>query len=75
MADAVFMKKILSVSIIVFWGLFLWFDKLWYEVIVAANGQGTYGELYGPLSFFRPAILYLALALTLCLVIINMKRK
>jgi hypothetical protein len=71
------MKKILSISIIVFWGLFLWLDKLWNEVIAEAvvKKMATYGELFGPLSFFRPAILYLALALTLCLTIVNMKRK
>ncbi|MFZ9024476.1 MAG: hypothetical protein ACO3BO_06985, partial [Anaerohalosphaeraceae bacterium] len=64
-------------SIIIAWIVFLWLDKLWNEVMAQAVSEktGTYGELYGPLSFFRPAVLYLALILTLFLVIINIMEK
>lgn len=70
------MKKILPISTIVFWILFLWVDKLWNEVIKKAVVEqlGTYGELFGPLSFFRPIILYLALTLTICLMVIYIRR-
>ena len=70
------MKKILLISIIALWSLFLWVDKLWNEVIAKAviEKLGTYGELFGPLSFFRPIILYLILILTIFLALINMKR-
>ena len=56
--------------------MFLWIDKLWNEVLYQAVGEklGTYGELYGPISFFRPVALYLALILTLSLVIMNLIR-
>ena len=71
------MKKILPISVIIVWGLFLWIDKLWNEVIGNAVSAklGTYGELFGPLSFFRPVVLYLAFFLTLWLVAVYIKKK
>ena len=71
------MKKILSMSVIVLFGLFLWVDKLWNEVIAKAVAErlGRYGESFGMLSFIRPTILYLTLVLTLCLIVVNFKRK
>ena len=58
--------KILAIINIIFWAIFIFVDKAWNNVLAEAvsSGQKTYGELYGPLSFFRPAILYGALLLT-----------
>ena len=75
------MKKILSIIAVGFWCLFLWIDKLWNEIMEKAVAEklGTYGELFGPLSFFRPIVLYTAFTLTVCLAILilwkNQKNK
>jgi len=71
------MRKILSILAIVSWVVFLWIEKLWNEVMEKAVAEklGTYGELFGPLSFFRPIVLYSAFALTVCLAIMNIKKK
>jgi len=71
------MNRLLSIVIIIFWGLFFWVDKFWNEVIAKAVTEklGTYGESYGPLSYFRPIIFYSALALTLLFLILNNRKK
>ena len=70
------MKKALSIIIIIFWGLFIWIDRIWSEVIAGAVADklGTYGELYGPLSYFRPAALYSALTATMLFLILNNRK-
>jgi len=72
--------KILSIINILSWGIFILIDKAWNNVIMEAvsNGEKTYGELFGPLSFFRPLALYGSLIITIILsitVIINWKNQ
>jgi len=57
---------ILNIIVVVLWSLFLFADFVWQDVMITAvNGrQATYGEAFGPLSYFRPKILYLAFSLT-----------
>lgn len=63
------MKKIsktLSILVIILWAVYLFIDYSLQEVLIKAVSEqtGTYGESYGPLLFFRPLFLYLALAIT-----------
>ena len=61
------MKKVillLQIVTIVSWAIFLYIDCLWQEILRDAVTNGFYGEIYGPLSFFRPILLYSAIALT-----------
>ena len=71
--------KILAVTNILLWVLFFLIDVAWNDVVreAVSAGQKRYGEMYGPLSYFRPRVLYLALATTLSLsgsVFINRKK-
>jgi hypothetical protein len=45
---------------IILWILFLVTENLWLSVMTEAvsSKTGTYGEAYGPLSFFRPIFMY-----------------
>jgi len=72
--------KILAIANILGWAMFILIDKAWHNVISEAvsAGQKTYGEMFGPLSFFRPLALYGSLLITMtlsCAVIINYKTK
>lgn len=60
-------KLIIAVLTILSWMTFLYLDTQWNAVLsrAVAEGNKTYGELYGPLSFFRPVSLYSALILSL----------
>ena len=61
--------NILSLINLFLWFAFVWVDRIWGDVLFDAvsRKQGTLGEIYGPISFFRPVILYSALALTIIL--------
>ncbi len=65
--------KIISISTALSWIAFLLLDYGYLEVI--HQGQnGVYGEMYGPLSYFRPIFLSISLLLTLiCLCILFFK--
>lgn len=71
------MKKIVMLLTIVFWVLFLIIDVNYGRVMSDAvkMKNGTYGELMGPLSFFRPIFLYGSFLLTLLLVVIDYYQK
>jgi hypothetical protein len=58
------------------WALFLWLDYLWQQVLEEAvtEQRGFYGELYGPLSFFRPLALWLALGVTILALVMLVRR-
>jgi hypothetical protein len=57
----------LAVATAAVWAMFLYLDALWNICLsqAVADGSQTYGEIYGPLSFFRPIALSLALGLSL----------
>lgn len=59
--------KILSAINLVLWLIFVWMDNAWNEVLHEAvlRQEATYGEMFGPISFFRPIVLYSALILTI----------
>jgi len=61
------LKITLAITTILIWSAFLYLDSQWNACLRQSVEQGskTYGELYGPLSFFRPLSMYLALALSL----------
>jgi hypothetical protein len=61
------LNKVIGVVMILSWCLFLFLDHHFQKVVSQAvlDRNGSYGELYGPLSFFRPAALILSLVLTL----------
>lgn len=61
--------KIFYVINLLLWLAFLWIDRIWYDVLYngVVEKQGTLGELAGPVSFFRPVILYSALTLAVIL--------
>jgi hypothetical protein len=54
--------KTVSILTIVAWGAFLFLDHLWQQCLTEAASRqaGTYGEIYGPVSFFRQTFLYSA---------------
>ena len=62
---------------IILWLLFLGAEYYWSSVISEAvsNKAGTYGELYGPLSFFRPVFMYGAFICTVIASISILKNK
>jgi hypothetical protein len=49
------------------WLAFLCLDSLWNACLTraVAEGKQTYSEIYGPLTFFRPVVMYTALSLSL----------
>jgi len=57
----------LAVATFAVWVMFLYLDALWNACLsqAVAGGDRTYGEIYGPLSFFRPIALFLTLGLSL----------
>lgn len=61
------LKIALGVFTVIVWSLFLFLDVQWNECLQRAvrEGNRTYGELYGPLIFFRPTAMYLSLGLSL----------
>ena len=67
-------NNVLSAMTVCSWTAFLFLDHKLQQVTAQAvqDQSGTYGELFGPLSFFRPAVLVLSLLLTataLCLLV------
>ncbi len=61
------------------WASYLWVDRAWQDCISAAvaSKSGTYSEVYGPLSAFRPLALYSSCLLSfLCalLTVFNCRR-
>lgn len=68
--------KLISISTALSWIAFLLIDFSYLGVIHQAvlDKNGTYGELYGPISYFRPIFLCISLLLTLiCLCILFFK--
>lgn len=61
------MKIVLSAATVAAWVAFLFLDVQWNACLSRAveAGNKTYGEAYGPLSFFRPLVLYVAFSLSL----------
>ena len=53
------------VAAVIAWGVFLYFDSLWTDCLTQAVKEGSYREIYGPLTFFRPFAKYAALSLSL----------
>jgi hypothetical protein len=49
------------------WAAFLYLDAMWNSCLSRAveDGKMRYGEMYGPLTFFRPVALYVAFSLSL----------
>ena len=60
-------RWILGIAIVVGWISFLFLDSLWNRTLreAVSAASGTYGELYGPLSFFRPAAMYFAFVVSI----------
>jgi hypothetical protein len=74
------MKRISALVSVLGWITFIVIDYHWNRAISEAVElrQGTYGEIFGPLSFFRPIALYSSFCLSLftsILEIISMKKK
>lgn len=74
------LKVELSVATVMAWAAFLFLDSLWSACLSRAVEEGSkaYGEIYGPLSFFRPLSMYSAWALSLLcagLLVIGSKEK
>jgi hypothetical protein len=63
-------KITIAVASVLAWAAFLYLDAQWNACIGRAveEGKKTYGELYGPLAFFRPLSMYSAFALSLACV-------
>ncbi len=59
------------------WGFFLLVDYHLQKVVAqaVADRSGTYGELYGPLSFFRFLLLIISLALTIAAICFLLLRR
>ena len=66
------LRTLAAVLTLVCWFGFLALDALWRSVVweAVSRREGTFGELYGPVSFFRPVALYAALAGTLLCVVL-----
>jgi hypothetical protein len=62
-----FLKIALCCATIAAWLAFLCLDSQWTACLTRAAEEGTktYGEMYGPLTFFRPVVMYAALSLSL----------
>lgn len=57
---------VLSFGFVSAWGLYAFFSYWWYELGIHS---GFRGEIYGPLSFFRPASLWAAAAASFTLAV------
>jgi hypothetical protein len=62
-----FLKIALCLATAAMWMAFLCLDSQWNSCLTHAvtEGKKTYGEMYGPLAFFRPVVMYSALSLSL----------
>lgn len=60
-------KIVICAATVVAWVAFLTLDSQWNACLARAveEGKKTYGEIYGPLTFFRPVVLYIAFGLSL----------
>ena len=47
-------------------------DEIWNDVLREAviRKEATYGEMFGPISYFRPKVLYSALAVSIIILVI-----
>ncbi len=64
--------KFLAVINVLLWSVFLWMDRIWndFQSEAVARRDGIYyGDWFGPLSYFRPKILFLSYATTLVLAV------
>jgi hypothetical protein len=61
------LEKTLCIVTFTAWLTFLYLDYLWQQCLTDAvvRQAGTYGEIYGPVSFFRPTVLYSSAGLSL----------
>lgn len=59
-------KIVLCVATLLAWLAFIYLDHLWNQCLsrAVAEGSRTYGEIYGPLTVFRPLSMYVALTLS-----------
>ena len=64
--------KIISCLNLFLWTVFIWIDRIWNDVLREAvlRKEATYGEMFGPISYFRPKILFMAFALTVIIPIL-----
>jgi hypothetical protein len=71
------LKTWLSIVTTFAWLGFVVLDHHFQKLVEQAvrDRAGTYGELFGPLSFFRPAFLVLALALTAVALVLLASRR
>ncbi len=69
--------KIASGINLILWITFIWLDNIWNDVLKEAvtRKDGVYGELFGPVSYFRPKILFLAILFTIIVVIMIFRLK
>jgi hypothetical protein len=60
------LRVALAVATVGAWCVFLYLDALWSECLqrAAEDGKKVYGEMYGPLSFFRPISMWTAVTLS-----------
>lgn len=61
------LKITVCLATFVAWLAFIYLDSQWNDCLSRAveEGNRTYGEIYGPLTFLRPVAMYLALGLSL----------
>jgi hypothetical protein len=72
------MRELIAILNVLLWSIFLWMDKLWNNFLEDAISRKegiVYGELYGPLSYFRPKILFLSYVATLVLAVMIFYKK
>jgi hypothetical protein len=69
-------EKTLAVITFATWIAFFFVDRLWQQTLAEAvsRQEGTYGEMYGPVSFFRPAFFYSAAFLSLACAFLLFRR-
>jgi hypothetical protein len=71
------MGRIFAISSCLGWIAFIIIDYYWNHIISDAVQlrQGSFGELYGPLSFFRPIILYTSILLSFITSVLVLRNK
>jgi hypothetical protein len=66
------MREFIAIINVLLWSVFIWMDRLWNNFLQDAISRKegiVYGDLFGPLSYFRPKILFLSYAVSLVLAV------
>jgi hypothetical protein len=66
------LRTTIGVCTLLSWSLYGYFDYWWTQTLITAvkEQRGKYGEIYGPLTFAKPASFWLAIFLTIACIVL-----